>query len=313
MAGNHRFIARGVTDYVMPFYADGNSPDPHLAAATAANYAERWTAFRAMQSAGINVVRIPLGLPGFVSDIYGLGGTNGYLRRLRLTVQAAQSVGLRVILCWWDSLGWAGSLPRQYQSDWTMMASVIRAIGPNPDVIYEPFNEPNGLDWASWQQVVISTLREWRTHLGYQGPLILDTIDYSWTFSASAATAVQAADSQLLGGPPQLVFANHRYPNGSDCLCGSSLNKFEATIGRWVSKFPLIGTEYGVYSAGYPASDRWMATMLTEVHILDGRGFNGAAVFTWYWIDPNTLTTAPPGPLTTYGRLAQGYLWQLTG
>ena len=308
--GGVRFLARGAVDYVLPFYSGaGGGADLTLKSATEANYADRAAAFRTMRSDGVNLVRIPLGLPGWTSDIYGLGGQKAYLRRLVSVVRAAESAGLVVDLCWFDSLGWGSDLPDRYRRAWPMERAVIEAVGRDPDVVYEPFNEPNGLSWGQWSQVIQGTLTEWRRVFGYRGVLILDTIDYSWTFSASAASQVQKFDARLLGSAPQVVFANHRYPNGASCFCGRQVSNFQQTIGQWVGRYPLIGGEYGVYVAGFVPNPDWMAQFLPTIRRLDSNGLNGAILFVWRWVDANSLTKAEGSTLSAYGRIVRSELW----
>lgn len=309
VAGSDRFVARGVADYVIPFYdgSDGTA-DPSLAKTTAQDFTDRAAMFAAMHRDGINVVRIPLSTTDYLHDAYGLGGPSGYVRRVVETVHAAQRAGLRVLLCWWDSLGWGPDLASRYRTLWPMAAAMTAAVGNDPDVFYEPFNEPNGIDWSVWQRVVDATLIEWRTVLHYHGVLVLDTIGYSWSFSPPVATAVRDFDASLLSGHPEVVFANHRYPNGAKCFCGSQAKQFSTSLNDWVQQFPVLGTEYGIYNSGYPPNTTWVSQLLQETRSLEPAGFNGSILFVWNWVDPNSLT-AGGQTLTAYGRVAEAVLW----
>jgi len=308
-AGSQRFVASGVVDYLLPFYKDGSSADPTLARYSALDFAERDAMFAAMRKEGINLVRIPLGLPGFDGG-YGLGGQAGYLKELVETVSSARQAGLRVVLCWWDSLGWGSRLPEEYRSEWPMVASVVKAVGADPDVIYEPYNEPNGISWSQWEQISEATLKFWRHDLRYRGVLVLDTIGYSSEFSPSAASTIEAADRSLLGGPSQVVFANHLYPLSLDCFCGQARSQWISGVGRWSAQFPILGSEYGIYIEGYRPHLSWMDGLLPVLVKAEGEGFNGVVLFVWNWADPNSLTSGGT-KLNAYGQLAERLLWSV--
>jgi hypothetical protein len=311
LVGTERFAVRGAVDYVLPFY-DGPSggPDNQLARITEADFEQRDQSFAAMRADGINTVRIPVGLPDYTRDPYGLGGPQGYLHRLEETVHSADQAGLKVVISWWDSLGWGSELPDQYKSLWPMMAAVVGAVGHDPNVMFEPYNEPNGIDWATWTSVMNATLTEWRNVLGYHGVLILDTTGYSWNFSPGPASTVQVTDRSLQHGPSEVIFANHRYPNGEPCLCGAAVQEFDQSVGNWTSTYPILGTEYGVYSSGYPSDTQWMSQLLGLVPNMEQHGFNGAILFVWNWVDPNSLSHDPAGHLTSYGEVALHELWK---
>ncbi|MHB1534156.1 MAG: cellulase family glycosylhydrolase [Acidimicrobiales bacterium] len=310
VVGSGRFVVRGAVDYVLPFYSGNDGgPDPALARYTATDFAHRSAMFATMRRDGVNVVRIPVGLASYRGGGYGVGGASGYLRRVVATVKAAQAAGLRVLIGWWDSLGWGAKLTSRYRSLWPMMGAVVKAVGNNPDVFYEPYNEPNGIGWSAWRSIMTATVREWRSAFDYRDVLVLDTINYSQEFSAPAANSLQALDVSLLHGPAQLVFANHRYPNGSSCFCGAQERRFVDTVGRSASTYPLLGTEYGIYSAGYPPDLPWIRELLPVLGRLETHGFNGSILFVWNWVDPNSLTTNGGQNLDAYGRAARRLVW----
>lgn len=306
--GGHRVVLRGVVEYVLPFYdeAPGKS-DPSLASFTDADFRERDQIFKAMVQDGINSIRIPLGLTDYNNETYHIGGKTGYLKRLRETVKSADHYGLRVILSWWDSLGWGPSIGEFYRRSFPMMQSVVEAIGNNPSVLYEPDNEPNGIDWGVWTRVMAATVKEWRSVFGYRGPLILDTINYSWSFSPTRAKYLQNLDSSLLDSPSQLVFANHRYPDGDTCFCGLSKQDWMSGVGRWVGRYPILGTEYGVYVDGFRPNNGWIEQFSSFIFRSEiPKGLNGGVFFLWSWVDPNSLTLTNHLTPTPYGRIIFG-------
>jgi hypothetical protein len=310
-AGGKRWITRGVVDYVLPFYAaQSGKADSTLRSFTDADYRERIRIFAAMQRDGVNTVRIPLALSEYKNDVYSLGGTKGYMQRLLSTIRAAEASGLRIILCWWDSLGWGKQLTGRYKSLFSMMSAVEKALGDDPSVLYEPYNEPNGINWVMWQKIMIATIREWRTVIGYRGPLILDTIAYSWAFAPQRATILEKLDSVLLGRHSQLVFANHRYPDEDTCFCGNNESAWTRSVERWVTAYPILGTEYGLFVDGFSAQPRWMmqfSSFLFSSAI--PTGLNGAVFFVWSWVDPNSLTSGNHVTLSVYGKSVLRNAW----
>lgn len=308
--GSKRWIASGANDYVLPFYDDGpGKPDADLAAFTTADFKNRAQIFHAMRRDGINVVRVPVGLSGFRGRLYGLS-RQSYVHRLQLVATAARRAGLRVLVCWFDSAGMGSALPRDYRQDFPFMRSVVQALRRDPWVFYEPDNEPNGIATAAWRRVMSATVREWRGVLGYRGPLVLDTPGYSWTFPRRAVSSLQHLDASLLGGPSQLVFANHRYPDGAACFCGATKKAWLTTVGRWVSRYPILGTEYGAYVKGFPPNDRWLAEMVSYLRRRAvPKGDNGMIAFVWSWVDPSSLTRPNHVTLNASGRVVRRGYW----
>jgi len=311
MVGSSRWVARGVVDYVLPFYVDaGDRPDPDLVRYTTADFTERKRIFEAMHADGVNLVRVPVGLSAVSGKPYGLS-LNSYVRRLALVVKAARAAGLRVLICWWDSLSEGPNWPREYRGDFTMMSAVAHAFAGDPDVMYEPDNEPHGVTVAQWTDVMSATLREWRTKIGYKGVLVIDTPGYSWTFPPAAAAALEKLDGRLLGGRPELVFANHRYPNGAKCFCGAEAEAWQEAVGRWIWKFPILGGEYGSYTVGFPANRAWLGEIAAYLRRQVPKGLNGMIAFVWSWVDPNSLTHRNHLTLDSPGRAVRSKFWEV--
>ncbi len=309
MTGDSRFVMRGATAYMLPFYLVDDRADTALAYVTSRDYADRDRIFADMRDAGVNTVRIPVSSEGFRDDAYGLGGAAGYLQRLSAIVASARSAGLRVIVGFWLSGAVSDDLARDYPSLFPFMGTVVSELGSD-DVMYEPLNEPLGLSSDLWLSVMSAVVTEWRSDLRYHGVLILDTTGYSWDFSAPAATALMTLDTRLLGGHPNLAFANHRYPNDNTCFCGSERQEWASSVEEFASRFPIVGTEYGIYDATGPAQLGWMRQFLSYVsRYAIPAGFNGAVAFVWDWVDPNSLTVDDGSKLSTYGRVVAAELW----
>ncbi len=217
--------------YALPFYVVDGRPDPQLAAVTDSAYANRASMFATLKALGYNTVRIPLQASVVAADPYGLGGMRGYLDRLQAFVDAATGAGLYVDVSWWDAFNEGASLPGDYTAEFPMMKAVVDRFSDDPRVIYEPFNEPNGISWDQWIVTFERVLLYWRGSLGYRGVIIADTPNWSRDFDPTYAAALIRYDRALLGSP-NLMIANPRYPNGNQCSAGPT-----AACGcrRWVS------------------------------------------------------------------------------
>jgi len=309
-ASNHRVVSRGATLYAVPFYDDGGRPDPDLARVTSLVYTRRVEVLRAMADAGVNTVRVPVSLALWNADAYGIGGRAGYGARIQTLVGAARHQGLVVIVAWFDAGTWGSQLEARHADTFEMMRAVRALLGDDPGVIYEPFNEPNNVDWPTWERVVSDELRFWRRELGYRGVLVIDTIGYSWEFDPGPAMTALASDAELLG-TPQVLFANHRYANDNSCFCGDEATTWDAQVARNVGRFPILGDEYGNYNAPYPPSPGWTAGFLRHLGAdVVPAGLNGALAFVWNWVDPNSITQPDAVTLTPYGQEVQRNLWR---
>ncbi len=297
----HRFVVKGVTVEAVPFYTDGGTSGPALGLLDT-EFAARDDVFRAVAAHGANTVRIPVSAGVYAAD------PGAYLARLEATVAAARARGLRVIVAWWDSLGASGDLSSQYRGWLPMMGVVARALSSDPGVVFEPLNEPNGISWATWREVVTALVRAWRVDIGYRGPLVLDTIDYSWAFDPASADAVMSLDGRL-DGKPNILIANHRYADANTCFCGAEAASWEDAVGRYVGTYPILGTEYGAFNHEGPPQLTWNAQFLQHLTrtAIPG-GLNGAVLYVWHWLDANTLAEPGTAGLTPWGRIGASEL-----
>ena len=296
-----RFVMRGVIIYAMPFYETNGRADTALGPVTEQAYVDRTAMFTRVKALGFNTVKIPISASIYSSDPYHLGGSSGYLARLRAIVDAATSEGLYVVLCWWDALGEGYSVLKEYPRQFPMMKSVALMFRNNPGVIYEPFNEPHQISWDQWIVISEKMVRYWRATIGYRGVIIADTKDYSFNFDPTYVGALIRYDGALLGRPNMLI-ANHRYPNRETCFCGTALASWNALIGQYIGDFPFLGTEYGIFNPVASEKLEWGKSFLT--YLKDKAipsGFNGALFFVWNWVDPNTMTNLTTGKLTAWG------------
>jgi hypothetical protein len=292
-----RVVLAGAADYLMPFYtADNGQPDSALAQSVPVNFDRRDQDFAAMKAAGYNAVRVPVSTDVFSANPYFGGGTAAYLQRMREIATSATNAGLYVIVGWWGLLGGAQSAAA-LQPALTMMKAVADALRDFPSVLYEPVNEPFNISWPDWHNAMTTIMTWWRTTIGYHGPLIIDTINWSWSFDAGQATQLQTFDAKLLGGTSQLVFANHRYANASSCFCGAEQSSWQSEIGANVATFPILGTEYGWFNhqgAPRPSWNDQLFAYLAQRAV--PAGLNGAIAFVWHWVDDNSMTTSASAP-----------------
>ena len=298
-----RFVVKGVTVEVVPFYAASDEAATLLTGATDAEFANREEVFRSIRAAGANTVRIPVS-----ADVYrslSAKAAADYLNRLSASVAAATANGLTVIIGWWDSLAAGSALPDQVGGWLPAMKAVADLFRRDPSVLYEPMNEPNDVEWTTWRSVTARVVSYWRKVIGYRGPLVLDTSGYSWNFDPASADAIIALDKGLLGRA-DVVFANHRYANQNTCFCGPEKQAFVDTIEGVVGKYAILGTEYGAFNGANPPHLEWNAEFLDYLATTSiPAGLNGAVAFVWHWIDPNTIAQPGTATLTPWGQIVE--------
>ncbi len=300
-----RFVVKGAAAYLLPFYtrSDG-SADNGIGPTAQRNFEERATIFARMAELGINTLRVPVALATYEDDVYDLGGKVAYLDRLEAVVTDANAAGLLVIVGWWDSLGSRGDWPEEATSVHGMMRDVYGRLQGNDQVVYEPWNEPNGVTWDEWTDTTNATVELFRSDLGYRGLLIVDTIDFSWNFSDDRADELLDLDAELLGGAPNIAFANHRYANLNTCFCGDELESWDNVVGQHVDEYPIVGTEYGFWNDLGDPVPLWNRQLVAHLIDMVDEGFNGYVGFVWDWSDPNTLTTGDLVTLNEHGTIA---------
>ncbi|HXH27176.1 MAG TPA: cellulase family glycosylhydrolase, partial [Candidatus Acidoferrum sp.] len=108
-----------------------------------AQYAQRTTVLQTLKNWGANAIRLRLDVSAMQG---GAGLTQAqYIQHVVDWVREATAQNLYVNICFWDSLynannKWFGG----YKQDFNFMRTVYAALGNNPRVVYEPWNEPNG-------------------------------------------------------------------------------------------------------------------------------------------------------------------------
>ncbi len=301
-ASGSRFIVKGVTQYWYA-YNDAGSPDAAMKATSAAYYADRttWDSFMAGQ--GLDLVRIGLGAWEYDDRTYLPHAS--YLSELRNLVSTAADNGLTVELGNWDSMGDGAGIISDFTAWHSFWLALKPVIEDSPNVIVEPFNEPNGISESRWLSLWQRELSFWRGPMGYSGVIVVDTDNHSAAFpGATIHDLVRYADT--MGG--NILFSIHSYATewpsaahgfASGMYSASETNE-QAFNHRYTSHegtYPMLIDETGnangssgdynaAVSAAGPSPDYW--AWLTQFHsamAYDTRneGLNGETGFAFSW------------------------------
>ncbi|HEX5200923.1 MAG TPA: cellulase family glycosylhydrolase, partial [Actinoplanes sp.] len=99
---------------------------------------------------GVNTVRLPIN-----THTVGTSWWNAY----RGAIDAATERGFKVILAYWED-GAASNGRITNLAAWnSMWSNVTNTYGSNPDVYFEPMNEPHGYSSSEWRNVAAEWLR----------------------------------------------------------------------------------------------------------------------------------------------------------
>lgn len=263
---------------------------------------------------GANHIRLRVLADDYNHDRQGLSKA----RRLQMIKDwrdTATAAGLYFYVTWWDSLAaYAGRehWPFRYYTAFPMMTAVHRALGDDPKVLYEPFNEPNSFadKWPVWSRAMRGTVAHWRS-IGYTGVLVIDTPDWSHAYDDAAMTALERYDAGRpgMGGKHQLVFAKHDY--ASDGWPDDS-NDFDAaqwrsSTGGAEQNHLIWETEFGNYNGDpttvHPSWSKQAAAFFVDELDGDRASYVGVTSFVWGdWWDVNALTEADDTTPTEWGR-----------
>lgn len=301
-ADGARAVLRGATLYAFPFYlADGWVDWPVMVESR--RVVEHLEAILdRMAEFDLDTIRVPLGTEAWSKHVYSLTSSE-WLDRLERIVDEAADRDINVLITWWDSAIWASEWPDRYEESFPFMRRVHERVGSRPNVMFEPMNEPRGIGWDAWEDATSETVRFFREDLGYDGILVLDTIDWSWAFEPERADALMALDAELLGEESNVAFAIHRYANNEECFCGAEMDEWERTVGRYVGEYPILVTEVGNVNEGLGPHPQWVDEFVTHLveHDVD-QGLDGIIAFLWRWQDENTMTDWDGVQLTPFGR-----------
>ncbi len=295
-----RVVLLGSTLYAFPFYLSDGWIDWPVMVESRRNVEHLDAILDRMAELGLDTIRVPLGTEAWKEHIYSLT-TVEWLDRIERIVAEAADRGIHVMFTWWDSLTRGSEWPQRYEESFEFMRAVDRRVGGEANVMFEPMNEPRQISWDEWVEATSATVRFWREDLGYDGVLVLDTINWSWSFDPDVADELLQLDTELLG-EPNLLFAIHRYANDSTCFCGDELVHWEDTVGQHIDEYPIVVTEIGNVNEGFPPQPQWVDQFVDHL-VNEGvdDGLNGVLAFTWRWQDENSMTDWDGVNLTPFG------------
>ena len=273
-------------------------------------YANRVTIANTIKAWGGNHIRLRL-----VADDYNNQRQmtkSQYIQQVKDWRDAAEAAGLYFMPIWWDGLDGAyskGAWATQYSQAFPMMTDVVNALGNDPNVLYEPFNEPTDAPTDDqWLNAMKDTARHFRDDLNYTGVLVIDTRVWSHHYDDGRMTQLEQYDASLngMGGKNQLIFAKHDYANEgyANPDSGFDAGYWAANGNGWdPSKHLTWESEFGNYngdaSTEHLAWSNGAATWLAD-RVNDGT-LAGATAFVWRWVDDNTITTTTNTTPTTWG------------
>jgi hypothetical protein len=306
----HGVAVWGISDFVTTTFGTSQHDNRDAVATTIVS----WKA---------NVIRLRVLADEYENPTH-VGSQANYLQWVKDWAASAKAHGLYVQLCWWDSLDSQSTSSPKNDANWAtqygfafpMMKDVHDALkladgSDDPAVFYEPFNEPNGVTWGQWTPAMQATVSHFRTTLGYQGLLILDTTNWSHDYSDGPMSQMEAFDATLTkSGKANLAFARHDYTN--DYANVWSAAQWTAATGGTSTAHVIYETEFGNYNGAGNQSDTWSAavTAYFKTHLFDRTNVAGGDAFLFgNWFDANAMSSDPQGAQpTTWGTDVQNWL-----
>lgn len=275
----------------------------------ASEYANRQTIVNTVKAWGGNHIRLRLLASDYNKQTYMSKAQ--YIQQVKDWRDAAVAAGLYFQPTWWDSLDGdysKGNWASQYNQAFQMMADVHNALGNDPMVYYEPFNEPTDApSSAQWLTAMKATAQHFRNNLGYTGILLIDMRVWSHEYNDSAMTQLEQYDATLNGmnGKPQIIFAKHDYANEYDNPNTFSASAWASNGGNWdFSKHLVWETEFGNYN-GDPSTVHlsWSQGAATGLagKVNDGTLAGATAFVFGPWYDANAMTSGGDTNPTTWG------------
>lgn len=268
----------------------------------------RTTVINTIKSWGANLVRFRLDAVDYNAQKWGLTKQQ-YIDRIKAWTDLATQAGMYSQICWWDGLSMHEQWANRYGEAFDMMAKVYAAIGDNPAVIYEPFNEPNKVEWSQWTPAMKATVAHWRG-MGYRGVLAINTINWSHTYDDGRMSDLEAHDAAQPGmnGTHQLMFCRHDYANEYANKAWSASHWINENGGS-STKHVIEESEYGNYN-GSPdtVSEPWVraASDFFASRFTAAPNFAGAIPFLFgAWSDANALTDSSNVNPTSWGTIAR--------
>jgi len=199
--------------------------------------------FEEMATSGANVIRIPVHPHTWTEN-------PDYLwRYLDPAVAWAGELGLYAIIDWHSigniETGEAPLLPELYSHTeemtvefWTQVASYFRDA---PHVLFEVFNEPQGISPEDWQRKATELVAVIRKQ-GARQPAIVGGTDHGRDLAWVLVTPVEDKN---------VAYASHIYPSHSESLWG-------IYFGRVAERYPVLITEWGFMGENLSAEQPYL-------------------------------------------------------
>jgi hypothetical protein len=249
----------------------------------------------AFQNLGINAIRLNISSNNVRSGFQFPGGV-GYIQALQDYINILGKAGIYTMVSDHD---YTNSPLSNYQNSWPVFDQLIANNQGNPYFLLNPYNEPNNVSWGQWLGYMTNTINHFRSK-GYTNPIVLDTIGWSWAFDPASADQILALDGNV-------VFSNHRYPNGKSNWTTMDMSSHISGVFQYASQYPILSGEHGwdlsqggyVTGQSYPG---WLDPMLDYmVNTAIPQGYNGAFAWAWDWCDNNSLTQGNGLGLNAHG------------
>lgn len=276
-------------------------------------YADRVNVVNTVKSWGANHVRFRLQASDYNNETYMTKAE--YLNRIVEWRNLVTAAGMYFMPVWWDGhdgpysgANWGAD----YDQAFPMMTDVVNALGNDPMVFYEPFNEPTGavsdIDWLNGMK---DTVRHFREDIGYTGILLVDPRVWSHCYEDWAFDELEQYDASLDGmnGTHQIIFTKHDYAREfTDPDAGFDPSEWPTNsggCGTWdFTQHAVWESEFGNYS-GDPSSVHlpWSQGAADWMHDkVDDSTLAGATAFLFGpWLDENATTGPDNITKTTWG------------
>jgi hypothetical protein len=189
------------------------------------------------------------------------------------------------------------------------LAQIARHYAANPMVWIKLANEPfcGGAlcsDWAHWQ----SQHQQWDNTVranGYQGPVVLNCVGWSWDCSGYPTHSLT---------DPNVILGTHRYANGNTAFTAAELASVQSAWANLSRTYAVMVDELGNFDfpgPGGAGSDIWNRGILTFLTgWVNTQGGAGVIAFNQYWSDGNSMTNSG-GSWNTWGQTYLDYFVKL--
>lgn len=293
-----------------------NDSITHTSNSGANNLADRVAICQAIANLGGNIMRLRVLGSEWTSQTYQTSAQ--YITNVVNWRNAASAAGLYTMICNWDSsdsggingAGWASNYSTPFPFFTTMYNALKINGADDPNVLWEPFNEPNGVNWTQWQTAMEATVHLFRSN-GYQGVLVLDTTTWSHDYSDTYMGNLEAYDAtQTASKQHNLMYARHDYLNDYSGNVWSYAT-WQAGTGNSETAHVIFETEFGNYNGtkfGSSASFSLGETNGYVTNMFTRSNIAGGCAFVWNWVDLNSIANLPSTLVNPWGNDVANWL-----